>query len=76
MGQSGPGSDGNEGVTTRSPKQHQMQFSVLLKTLLEGSSYLFLEEQPAYSTKPVDRWLKINEIIAFIFVTNTQTVLG
>ena len=58
-GQSGPGSDGNEGGTPYSPKfQHHWNlttrlFSVLSRTLVRGS-YTSAEMQSVYSTAPAD----------------------
>ena len=73
-GQSGPGSDGNEGGTQHSPKLLHYRrltislFSVLSRTLIEEwGSYPSAEMQSVYSTAPADRAVLCKRNIIFCF---------
>ena len=67
-GQSGPGSDDNEGVLHISPKLHYYRnltirlLSVISRTLVVRGSYLSAEKQSVYSTASAD-WANIRQEI-------------
>ena len=79
--QSGPGSDGNEGVLRIPPKlQHCWNltirlFSVISRTLVGGMSYPSAEKQSVYSTAPAD-WASVYVSKCIWYDTHINIVLS
>ena len=76
-GQSGPGSNGNEGVLCIPPKPHHhwnltiRLFSVISKTLVGWGCHLSAGVQSVYSTTPADKASWFNEKISIVVIYKT-----